>query len=156
MARKPVPVECIEREALTLYGLWVRSNVYSWESEWEHPMVLYSARSGDQGKRYVILENTDEKGNCDLFVGGHTPGKDTSEFVVPAGLYASTVVSPRMTFLMNSALDNANFYLRDDWSKAQNLKLDDFRMEIRDMTGKKLSIEIVYRVLPEETEQKEE
>ena len=150
MARKPVPVDCREREALTLYGIWVRSNVYSWESEWEHPMVLYSARSGDQGKRYVILENTDEKGNCDLFVGGHTPGTDLSEFTVPAGLYASTVVTPKLGFLWGGAMDNANLYLRDEWPKEKGCKIDDFRMEVRDMMGKKPSIEIVYRVLPEE------
>ena len=150
MARKPVPVECKERKAVKLYGLWIRSNVYSAETEWEHPMMLYSQRSGDKGIRYVIQENTDEKGNCDLFVGGHTPGKDTAEYVVPAGLYASTVVTPKLGFLWGGALDNANLYLRDDWPKKQGLKLDDFRMEVRDMLGKKPAIEIVYRVLKEE------
>ena len=150
MALKPVPVECREREEIKLYGLWIRSNVYSAETEWEHPMVLYSARSGDRGKRYVIMENTDEKGGCDLFVGGHTPGTDLSEFTVPAGLYASTVVTPKLGFLWGGAMDNANLYLRDEWPKGQNVKIDDFRMEVRDMIGKKPSIEIVYRVLPQE------
>ena len=150
MARKPVPIECKERESITLYGLWVRSNVYSWESEWEHPMMLYSTRSGDKGKRYVILENTDDKGNCDMFVGGLTPGKDVSEFVLPAGLYASTIVTPKLGFLWGLALDNANLYLRDDSSKEQGLKLDDFRMEVRDMMAKKPTVEIAYRVLPQE------
>ena len=149
MARKPVPVECKEREALTLYGLWVRSNIYSWESEWEHPMVLYSGKSGDKGLRYVILENTDEKGSCDMFVGGRTPGEDLSEFTVPEGLYASTVVTPKLGFLWGNAMDNANLYLREDWPKAQGLALDDFRMEVRDMIGKKPTIEIVYRVKTE-------
>ena len=150
MAIKPVPVECKEREAFKLYGLWVRSNVYSAETEWEHPMVLYSARSGDKGIRYVIMENTDEKGNCDLFVGGHTPGTDLAEFEVPAGLYASTVVTPKLGFLWGGAMDNANLYLRDEWPKERGCKIADFRMEVRDMMGKKPSIEIVYRVLPEE------
>ena len=85
MALKPVAVECKEREEIKLYGLWSRSNVFSWESEWENMMMLYTRKSGDQGKRYVILENTDAKGNCDMFVGGHTPGDGTGEFTVPAG-----------------------------------------------------------------------
>lgn len=146
MARKPVPVECKEKEAFTLYGLWVRSNIYSAETEWEHPMMVYTARSGDKGKRYVILENTNEQGECDLFVGGHTPGKDTSEYTVPAGLYASAVVTPKLGFLWGGAIDSANFYLRSDWPKEQGVELDDFRMEVRDMLGKKPSIEIIYRV----------
>ena len=69
---------------------------------------------------------------------------------MPAGLYASTVVTPKLGFLWGGAVDNANLYLRDDWSKEQGLKLDDFRMEVRDMLGKKPTIEIVYRVLKEE------
>ena len=150
MALKPVAIECKEREAMTLHGLWIRSSVYSWESEWENLMLLYSRKSGDQGIRYVILENTDEKGNCDMFCGGLTPGEGTSECVVPAGTYASTVVTPKFGFLWGGALDNANLYLRDEWPKGKGLKIDDFRMEVRDMLGKKPSIEIVYRVLPEE------
>lgn len=150
MALKPVAIECKERKELKLHGLWVRSNVYSWESEWENLMMLYTRKSGDQGKRYVILENTDAKGNCDMFVGGHTPGDGTGEFTVPAGQYASTVVTPKLGFLWGRAIDNANLYLRDEWSKANGIRLDDFRMEIRDMLGKQPNIEILYRILPEE------
>lgn len=156
MALKPVAVECKEREEIKLYGLWARSNVFSWESEWENMMMLYTRKSGDQGKRYVILENTDAKGNCDMFVGGHTPGDGTGEFTVPAGLYASTVVTPKFGFLWGGAMDNASLYLRDEWPKTSGRRLDDFRMEIRDMMGKKPSIEILHRVLPEEPEAAEE
>ena len=46
-------------------------------------------------------------------------------------------------------MDNANLYLRDEWPKTSGCKLDDFRMEVRDMIGKKPTIEIVYRVKTE-------
>ena len=72
MAVRPVTVECKERKAITLHGLWVRSNVFSMETEWENLMMLYTRKSGDQGVRYVIWENTDSKGGCDMFCGGLT------------------------------------------------------------------------------------
>lgn len=150
MALKPVAIECKEREELKLYGIWTRSSVFAWESEWENLMMLYTRKSGDQGLRYVIIENTDAKGNCDLFCGGHTPGEGISEFTVPAGTYASTVVTPKFGLLWGRAMDNANLYLRDEWPKTSGCKLDDFRMEVRDMLGKRPTIEILYRLLPQE------
>jgi len=138
------------REEQTLYGLWVRSSLTASGTEWENLMALYSRRSGDQGKKYVIRENTDGKMECDLFCGGQTGGEEISEFTVPAGEYASVTVTPKFGLFWGSAIDNADFNLRNEWPKVSGRKLDDFRMEIRDMLGKKPSLEILYRLLPEE------
>ena len=147
---KEILCECKEREEVKLYGLWTRSSLSSAETEWEHLMSLYSAKTGDKGIRFVIRENTNEKKDCDLFCGGLTPGEGVSEVVVPAGTYVSTVVTPKFGLFWGSAMDDADIFLRNEWPEQNGCRLDDFRMEIRNMMGKKPSIEIIYRVLPRE------
>ncbi len=147
---KPIDVTIKNKEEQTLHGLWIRSSLTASGTEWENLMALYSRRSGDQGVRYVIRENADEKGDCDLFCGGHTGGEEISDFTVPAGEYASVTVTPKFGLFWGSALENADFYLRSEWPKESGRRLDDFRMEIRDMLGKKPTLEILYRLLPEE------
>ena len=138
------------REEQVVHGLWVRSTLNSSGTEWENLMRLYSKRSGDMGIRFVIRENTDEKRDCDLFCGGLTGGDDISDFTILAGEYVSVTVTPKFGLFWGSAIEEAEVYLRDEWPKQSGRKLDDFHLEIRDMMGKKPSLEILYRLLPEE------
>ncbi|MBR3718465.1 MAG: 6-phosphofructokinase, partial [Firmicutes bacterium] len=90
--------------------------------------------------------------NCgDLALySGLTGGADISDFTILAGEYVSVTVTPKFGLFWGSAIEEAEVYLRDEWPKQSGRKLDDFHMEIRDMMGKKPSLEILYRLLPEE------
>ena len=147
---KSIDVTIKNWEEQTVYGLWIRSSLTAAGTEWENLMTLYSRRSGDRGIRFVIRENADEKQECDLFCGGLTGGEEISEFTIPAGEYASVTVTPKFGLFWGSAIENADYYLRSEWPKEAGRRLDDFRVEIRDMLGKKPSMEILYRLLPEE------
>ncbi len=144
-----IVAECKYREAQKVHGLWIRSSLSAAGTEWENLMHLYSIKSGDQGTRYVIRENTDAKQSCDLFCGGSGEGEGTSEYEIAAGEYVSCIVTPKLGLFWGRAMDDADIYLSKVWPGQNGRKLDDFRMEIRNMTGKKPFVEILYRVLPE-------
>ena len=147
---KTMTAEIKEREAQTVYGLWRRSSVNSAVSEWEHLMVLYTSKTGDKGMRFVIRENTDEKMNCDLFCGGQTNAEDLSVCTIPAGTYVSVRVTPKFGLFWGTAIDDADRYLQNEWLSTSGRRLADYRLEIRDMMGKKPYVEILYKLEPEE------
>ena len=146
-----IQAKVTNRPVQMLHGLRIRSTIISSEVEWENLMMLYSNKAKeDKGLRYVIRDNADEKGSCDLFCGGETGTPDTITCELPEGEYVSVVVTPKWGIFWGRAIDSADRYLRNEWAQKNGRTLDDFRMEIRDMLSSKPSIEIVYRLLPKD------
>lgn len=150
MAKK-ITAELKEMEAFTVHGVWARSSYYSADTEWENLMRLYTAVTQDKGTRYVIRENVDAKMDCDLFCGGNTANEQTSDVTVPEGLYVCARVKPKFGLFWGGALDETDLYLFKTWPEESGYELDDFRMEIRDMTGKDPYVDILYKIKEPET-----